>query len=276
MKFDLVSDYHADLWKQGTYLLWGIYRNPGSDVLVLAGDTSNYVDDIPVVIKDALEVYKHVIFVDGNHEHYSLDRVADVDDVCDEFLAFANANNNVTFLKGKNSVRFGRTVFIGCNGWYNFRVWENRWSLEDVMAAWHCMSNDPRMIDFGMTPVGVRAMADAANIRKQVEDLQDEDVDIVVVTHTIPTKVMAQWSPYANTPDAILDGAYYNTDMEDAYFMDLNKRIKVWTFGHTHHRLDKTVGHVRYVNNARGYESETGKLSRWFIAQIDTEDKGYV
>lgn len=275
MKFDLISDFHADLWNTGTYLSWENYRNVGSDVLVLVGDTSNYVDDIPTVINDALEHYEHVIFTDGNHEHYSLDRVADVDDVCEELQEFANSNKNVTYLNAKNFVKFGDTVFIGCNGWYDFRVWENRWNVKDVMRAWRNMSNDSKVINFGKTPPEIRAIEQSAHIRKQIADLQDSNIDIVVVTHTIPNKMLTEWSPYSNTPDAILDGAYYNTSMKNAYSMDRNKRIKVWAYGHTHHRLDKKIGYVRYVNNARGYQCEADKASAWFIVQIDTKDKGY-
>lgn len=274
MLIDVANDVHTDLWNGGSSSVnWEKARNEGSDVLVLAGDTSNYLEDLEHVLEQVSAVYKHVVFTDGNHEHYFWGN--DVDDL-EEYLADLSLKfPNVTYLNGKNIFRIGRTVFIGCNGWYDFRVHEPRWSVADSMRAWNHGSNDPRMINFGKTPVGVRAVTHASWIEGQVQDLQDEDVDIVVVTHTIPSKVLAQWSKYTNTTYAVLDGAYYNTAMEGAYFVDVNKRIKVWVYGHTHQRLDKTVGHVRYVNNARGYQSENNEMGRWFVAQIDTEDKGY-
>lgn len=273
MQFDLVSDFHSDLWNTGTNFSWAKYRNEGSDVLVLAGDTSNYMNDIPVIINRALNVYKHVIFTDGNHEHYAFDRVADVDDICEELQEFADSKENVTFLTGRNSVQVNNTVFIGCNGWYDFRVYEDRFNIDDSMNAWKRMSNDSKMIDFAMVPVAIRAKNQAALIEQQVADLQDSDMELVVVTHTIPTKVLSKWSPFSTSPNAIIECAYYNTAMENAYFADIKQKIKVWVYGHTHVRSERKIGHVRYINNARGYESES--TSRWFIAQIDTEDQGY-
>ena len=272
MKFDLANDIHTDLWRGGSASInWGKQRNEGSDLLILAGDTSNYINELKHVLEQASEVYKHVIFTDGNHEHYFWGN--DVDDLEAYLADVALTFPNVTYLNGTNRFEMEGTVFIGCNGWYDFCVHEDRFAIPDAIAAWKQMSNDPRMINFGKTSVIVRALTHSAQIIKQVSDLQDTDKDIVVITHTIPNRVLSQWSPYTNTPDAILNGAYYNAGMENAYFADVNKRIKVWTYGHTHVPFDKMIGHVRYINNARGYQSEGN--TRWFVVQVDTKDRGY-
>ncbi len=271
MLIDIVSDLHTDLWKGGpSRLSWEFQRNEDSKILLIGGDTSNYVSEVETVLEDARQFYEHVIFTDGNHESYFFD--GSVDEIEAHLQALADRMDNVTYLNGRNSIQIEDTVFLGCNGWYDFVVNEKTWRTQKVINAWKRMSNDPRMINFGNFPPDVRAIMHADLIRGKVEDLQDQSVDIVVMTHTAPHSRLNEWSKHRGTSDSLIDGAYYNTQMEQVLDADVNKRIKLWTYGHTHQRLDKMIKGVRFINNSRGYESESWERSRWFIVQADTKD----
>lgn len=274
MLIDIASDIHTDLWQGGSASVNNFKgRNEGSDVLIIAGDTSNYIHELEHVLEQASKVYGYVLFTDGNHEHYFWGD--DVDQLERHMFHIAKQFNNVSYLNGTNMVQIEDTAFLGCNGWYDFKVHENRFSINESIQAWRKMSNDPRMIDFGNTMPHIRAANQAKLITDQVRSLQHDDFDIVVFTHTIPNRILAQWSKYSFTADAILDGAYYNSQMAEALEADVNKKIKCWIYGHTHQRLDKNIGHIRFLNNARGYQVESRDMGRWFIAQIDTNNQGY-
>lgn len=274
MLIDATNDIHTDLWKTGVDSVdWNKIRNPGSDVLVLAGDTSNYIHELEIVLYRASKVYKHVFFTDGNHEHYFWN--SDVFGLEKYLTQVATQYPNVTYLNGTNSTKIDDTVFIGCNGWYDFKVGFPRWSHVDAIGAWYKFSNDSKMIDFGPYSATNHADRHSKMLVDRVTALQGTDSDVVICTHTVPHPDFTKWSAYTNTPQAILDGAYYNTGMKQVFDADQNQLIKVWLFGHTHQRFDRQIGHVRYLNNARGYECERDKSSKWFLVQVDTKDKGY-
>ena len=80
MKFDLISDFHVEMnvgynttrfWKKGEPLHYAWHKDKKNDILVVAGDSSNSHDFTRDVIVEAAKHYEHVLFVDGNHEHYS-------------------------------------------------------------------------------------------------------------------------------------------------------------------------------------------------------------
>ncbi|NJO60943.1 MAG: hypothetical protein HC836_22615 [Richelia sp. RM2_1_2] len=274
MKYDVASDIHTDLWTgRAKHMNWASLKSPDSNVLVLAGDTSNYLEEVEVVLNDTSAIYNHVVFTDGNHEGYFFRET--VDELESYLATLANKFPNVTYLNGTNIFRYENTVFIGANGWYDFRVSEPKYSFDQAKQAWARGSNDPARINFGALAPEVRAERHATLLADQVAKLQNCGVELVVTTHTIPNRRLAEWSKYTNTPGAVLDGAYYNTEMDRVRAADVGGLIKVWNYGHTHQRFDRWIDGIRYVNNSRGYEVESREHGRWFLAQINTEDQSY-
>lgn len=93
MKFDVVSDLHVDHWFSKTRVIsdkgpksfrphpvtgkekfvhfdFQFFKNSDSNILIIAGDFCNGFEYGPDVLLDASQAYEHVVFVDGNHEHY--------------------------------------------------------------------------------------------------------------------------------------------------------------------------------------------------------------
>lgn len=272
MLFDLANDIHVDLWAGGVLAIdWEEMKNPGSDVLIVSGDTSNHVDEVYFVIKDAADYYEHVIFTDGNHEHYF--HKGTVDDLERMFRVDFENNKKVTYLDGLTNIRIDDTLFVGANGWYDFRAREPGIPYLKCKTNWAKKMNDNRMIHFDGVLPDLRAENHAKILAKVVDSQQKHDeLDIVVVTHTAPHRNLVGLGRF---DDSLLDGAFCNTQMSLVREADKNNKIKIWCYGHTHVRDDRTIDGIRYVNNCRGYESERWAMGKWFIAQIDTEDLGY-
>ncbi len=272
MKFDFATDCHLDLWQSGVDGLdWASYRNEGSDVLVVTGDHSNYFSETLQSLASAKEIYDVVYYVDGNHDWYGflMGFSAGYPVMTEELAKIGVIHLNAT------SSQMGDTLFIGANAWYDFLLNGTPKRSKDV---WLMGSNDPHMIwdlNPGVEPIDM-ANKQAAAVIQLVRDAQlDSSVKkIVIMTHTSPRAELS--GVHGSLPGVDpLDGAYVSITMGDGVIAaDTDQKISVWCFGHTHTKHDRILDHIRYVNNCRGYESESyGHLgSPWFLVQIDTED----
>src|SRR4051794_25426857 len=119
MLFCSASDLHIDFYKLGVLSVDLVNGpNPGSEVLVVAGDTANHYEKMLRFLKRAAERYSHVVVTDGNHEHYNTGRT--VAQNVSAMIYKCKLLSNVTFLDRHAFYRHGDTVFLGLNGWYDF------------------------------------------------------------------------------------------------------------------------------------------------------------
>lgn len=280
MLFDLISDFHTEMnvmnkdtsgWRDGDpqYYAW---HHSQAKVLVVAGDTANDVFATRDIISEASEYYEHVLFTDGNHEHYSNTLYHHtVKSSCRVLKKHFEGNHGVTYLNGKNTKRIGSTLFIGANGWYDFMM-AFGYSTQAQRDAWLNSSNDPRLIVFGKDDPAALAARQSDMLMEHVKEAQDDNdiEEIVVVTHTVPHKkgvisdIAHPWYP--------LNGAYGNALMEKVRYADKARKIKVWCFGHTHFMYDFVEDGIRYVTNPRGYRGERRSRGFMGLKVIDTKD----
>ena len=182
LNVDVVSDIHVDIWAHyasADDVDVTAFKNDGSNVLVIAGDTGNDVPDTIAFIRDkCLPHYDQIIFIDGNHEHYNYN--GHVEDAMDALRKFADETPGVDYLRGSNSVKVGNTLFVGANGWYDFRIGEPNFTVRDAINAWMQGSNDSRYISTragGRMDIYPEALCDTqvGEIEKVVTDAQDDD-----------------------------------------------------------------------------------------------------
>lgn len=286
MKFDLISDFHVEMNNPNQrepgdtrpreeipfYYPWD--RQKQSDVLVIAGDTSNTPDNTIRVLDEARRYYETVIFVDGNHDHYvgyrEPDRTVGVNTTFFQNYVYGHAG--IEYLDGLHTVLFGDCLFIGANGWYDWKTHPYS-SREQQHQDWKRDMNDSRCIRFD--PEGYPdklALLQAERLAKHVEEAQEDDAirQIVVVTHTIPHRygLISDSHPWA-----YLNGSYLNTEMRRVWEADRAGKIRNWVFGHTHFFYDfMAEGGIRFTTNPRGYRGEERSQSFPGIRQIDTEE----
>jgi predicted phosphodiesterase len=275
VKIDFCSDLHVDAWHHETklhdpsrpmfdelnrfiHIDWEILKTEDARVLVIAGDTANTMPETAIVASQAAAFYEYVILVDGNHEHY---------------LGGETVSNNMNLLKillsGTPNVKYlthmsdpfvlDGIAFIGATGWYDWKAYESR-GISEIAAkqAWRMASNDSRYPGYSELgdPQKI-AFETSINLTEQVKKLTIDSTvqEIVVTTHMSPDPDLMEWKPN-NQGWNLLTPSYVNTSLKNVLAVDSGQKITNWIYGHTHSRQIKKIGHVTYVNNARGYPRE--------------------
>ena len=108
IKVAIISDLHQDHWKtKGLVPAYLSYTNSeNADVLIIAGDLDSNVDDTCKLADHFFRDYKHVLFTDGNHEHYSGKHTVI------EFENLLSINSKAIYLNG-NSIVIDDVGFVG-------------------------------------------------------------------------------------------------------------------------------------------------------------------
>lgn len=271
MKYDLVSDLHVDShpWYssrkigEDRFLPWSTYADRGR-VLVVGGDSSNQISITLDVISEASKHYERVVFVDGNHEHYTGSRTGKTVAVhMDEFRAGQPDWTNVTYLDGENEFLLDGTLFIGANGWYDFRCSSPEFPTELQEKAWERHIADSRYVLFDKPPrLYAKTHAEALQRKVEAAQFRSEVTEIVICTHSSPVREGVKKNPTDYTW-TLINGSFANTLMSKITKSDVKKKIKHWVFGHTHFRNDFKKGHVRFISAPRGYYREINDGWEW-------------
>jgi len=267
--FDICSDLHIDSFydkKTGGILSANFpkLKNPGSEVLVIAGDSANHYKKTFELLKRAKDSYAHVVWCDGNHEHYSSKRPVSLG--MKHMREFSKRHEGITYLDGPGELRLGDTVFTGCNGWYDWEALCPDFTREQQVAQWAKDSND-KFINADI-PIGRMAAASARALQAKVRQLDGDGTvgHIVVVTHTAPLRKLLDERPW-DLDWQKLSGSYVNSRMADV--LESHSKIRVWVYGHTHGRKMTSRYGVTFVNNSRGYGYVQGERE-WFMVQMDS------
>jgi Icc-related predicted phosphoesterase len=267
MKIALGSDLHIEFGQLE------VTNAHDADVLILSGDIVLAKDlaqfDPTGIIElgksgqsfmDFFEqcsrLYKDVIYVMGNHEHYNGDFAKSADilrKVCNHF-------GNIHFLD-RDVKTIGDVTFIGGTLWTDM-------NKEDSLTLYHIKQamNDFRIVTDSRNPVHYRDQDGSFQTRtprfspeSAVEEhklmLQyistvvegKHDQKFVVVGHHAPSKLSTK-PRYQN--DTLMNGGY-SSDLSE-FILD-RPQIKLWTHGHTHDNFDYMIGTTRIVCNPRGY-----------------------
>ena len=275
MKYDIGSDLHVDINARIGIVNFKEMKNEDSDTIVLAGDLSNNPELTVKVLAMAASAYENVVFVDGNHEHYSNTQFGlDVSGAMSFMKESIDLIPNVTYLTGNNSVIIDDVMFVGANAWYDFKLAPPQYSIEECKKTWARCLNDSKLSNFDVEPE-VLAELQTDLIASQVSEAQENQMveKIVVVTHTVssPKGLLIKNEP---TWD-MLNGAFGCSAMSKVWEADTNRKIIHAVCGHTHYSYDFYDNDgIRYVINPRGYHGAENELGDgWFIVQMETEDK---
>jgi hypothetical protein len=241
MQFDLLSDLHVEDWPEQNQIDWqGIGT---SLVAVVAGDVSR---DLDLVYKNVLEIskhYRHVVYVDGNHEHDDRDGINQRrEEINDMFKRY----QNVTYLY-RNTIILDNTAFIGCNGWYTYDFCEP-FVHRNSCLEWLIEQGKDQDLLFEQYEM---AMEDSHHINNCL-DICNRDPqikNIVIVTHAVPRKDLAITIP--GLPHETL-GVQGSSFLQDCLAKDVNNKVGAWVFGHVHAEIDAQLGSCRFVSNPRG------------------------
>lgn len=230
MKILCTSDLHLDLnsptWIESLPLA-------GVDVLSIAGDittsdaeTARYY--IESIARHAAKTDTDVVFVLGNHDYYGASiygSAMKMREFVDE-LALPNLhflNQSVVAIKGQR--------FVGCTLWYKLPFSHYYWPDSRFITnfASTCDNENKLARDF------------------LVNAVQDGDV---VVTHMVPS----QKCVHPNYQLASTNGFFVSYGVAEDVLSAVTP--KLWHFGHTHKKIDVTLGETRFFCNPVGYPGE--------------------
>lgn len=246
MKIDIVSDVHLEF---GTY----IPSNPNkSDVLIMAGDI------IPIYLlannkkyikyfEQCGKLYKHIIYIFGNHEYYNGDIRLEFDNA-QKWLGHIDnlriVNNKVVKI---DDVSFMcGTMWTDCNkedpltmlqliqGMNDFRVIKDS-SKASMYGGIDYLTPEDTVIEHKLFK------------KFLISALNNNHEKCIVVTHHSPS---LRSIPEEYRRDYHMNGGY--TTNLDEFIMN-RPYIKAWIYGHTHSPNEFMVGETMLINNARGY-----------------------
>lgn len=244
MKLQIVSDLHLEFCPI-------TIKNAGSDVLVLSGDicvadyfkrseASPYfakAEAFRAFFKQVSEEFDLVLYVLGNHEHYSGDfeRTA--------VLVQQELPSNVVLLNNAHMDWKGFR-FIGGTLWTDF-------NKNDPIAT---MSVEQALNDYHVIKRINRKLRGYDTYREHKKFLEYVDAHIVpntiVLGHHGPS--WKSVSPEYSGKSHFYLNAGYVSDLGD--FILNRPDIKLWTHGHVHSSHDYMIGDTRIFANPRGYQ----------------------
>lgn len=248
MKIAILSDLHLEMAGP----LKGVETIEGDcDVIVLAGDisTGRFNENINVANRYAETYAKPVLIVSGNHEFY----YGDIDLFYEEMKA-AKTAPWVQFLQRKG-VRINDVNFFGATLWTNYKIPTTRLFSENMHVASRFM-NDFRLISAGgnyndkFTPENAaeRHAKDIGWIFHSCEN--SNTAKNVVITHHSPVEASVAPKYHGD----VMNGSFVSD--YDKFFTEGDFKADLWIHGHTHEKVDVTLGKTRFVCNPKGYRSE--------------------
>lgn len=291
MKVAVCSDIHLEF---GPITL----ENPGGvEVLILSGDIMVDRDLMDVDSSDLFpkskkiheffynccNVFPHVIYIAGNHEHYH----GDYANTLKEIKRKLKYLPNLQILDKEHWDYKDEYRFIGGTLWTDMNK-EDPLTLHSIssrMNDFRCVHNSNRMVyhkvpvyktdDTGelvreeISPgysrnieIGMKmkekpalfspgdAVEDHKKMIAYIEKIYDETppwMKIVVVGHHAPSKL----STHPRYSDETIMNGGYSSELSE-FILD-RPGIKLWTHGHTHEDFDYMIGDCRVVCNPRGY-----------------------
>lgn len=260
MKICFVSDLHVDLMNQ-RYITW-----PEADLLLVAGDTANSIGDTIKFLSKVskLGIYRDILFLDGNHEHYSnakkspLASVRPIEQTLDRLNELKPEGS--TFLPRERAVKIGKFYFIGRCGWYSLDSAGDpahnraRW-FEGVDSGG---TNDNKWIGFSrLTGEQPLPWELAEQHAKEIDEIITETVEadpearFIVATHMAPCR-----ETLSDSVKHLLSNPFYCNLNMTSVMERHGERIEAWHHGHTHERRDRYVNGVYVIVNPRGHPGE--------------------
>lgn len=230
-----MSDLHLEF---GNPFVPPVMEGDAETVLVLAGDISNKYGSLSW-IREVAPRFRHVVLVLGNHDYWKAHLQA-LPGRIKEKLADVS---NVSVLE-RDGVLIDGVRFLGTTLWTDF----DRENPLSVISFCRYM----RDCDFIRTG-GYRRITgeDILQEHRRARHFLETNLAVpfegptVVVTHHGPSDLSVH-----GKYDRSYGNEYYKSDLTDLIF---GYEPKYWIHGHTHERIDYTLGETRVVVNPYGY-----------------------
>jgi Icc-related predicted phosphoesterase len=227
-----VSDLHLEFNISEKKLLESF---PKADIIVLAGDVCTVYKDEGKkylnFLKKCKELYKHVVFIAGNHEYYGCKY--DRNGVIQILKNIASASDCI-FLH-RESKMIDNFLFIGATLWS--RISDNAvYSISDFRNGVF-RNKDEYIKEF---------IFDYNYLKEELE--KKVEYTKVVITHHLPTIHLI----HKRFLNSLVNTAFY-TERLNTFNLD---NVKYWVCGHTHEYAKMVKDKTTLIVNPIGYPGE--------------------
>jgi Icc-related predicted phosphoesterase len=253
MKIAIASDLHLEFGDIN------LQNTDNADVLILSGDIcvardvareGERGDRVRDFFKRVSFQFPRVVYVMGNHEHYSGDYAKSHSIM--QNLFDSHGLSNVHLLE-RSSVEIDGVLFLGGTLWtdYNKRDPLTLHAAETMMNDYRGVKNTADTNVWKFLPS--HALADHSRtvgyIRSVLSNRRAEAKTgpVVVVGHHAPS-LQSIHAKYAH--QGMMNGCFAS-DLSE-FILD-HPEINLWTHGHMHDEFDYKIGETRVVCNPRGY-----------------------
>ena len=267
MKIALGSDLHLEF---GAIEL---HNTEAADVLILSGDilvakhlnpAHHHNDRYRKFFKECCERFPHVVYVLGNHEHYSYDIQETV-----AYLKKELIYDNLYILENE-TVDILDYTFIGATVWTNMNEEDSLtlYHVDSMMTDFRTINNSARTLNEWGKPARLTP-EDTVEFHKKSLDYINHitynrpTYKFIVVGHHCPS-MKSVHPKYAH--DKIMNGSFAS-NLDD--FIAYRPQIKLWTHGHTHEPFDYMIGETRVVCNPRGYSGREPGADNFKLQYLD-------
>jgi len=197
-------------------------------------------------LETASKLFKHVVYVAGNHEFYHSKFHESIDDLRNECANYGN----IHYLENE-TITIDDIKFIGCTLWTDLNNYNQltEYIVKDCMSDYKVIKNDH---------AGYRKVLPIDTIKRHQKSLDylkkelaySTNDNVIICTHHAPSFQSVD-ERFAHEKE--MNGAYA-TNLEEM-ILD-NPQIKVWTHGHMHNYKNYMIGQTNIICNPRGYISE--------------------
>lgn len=265
MKIQIASDLHLEFQDV-------VINNAGADVLCLAGDicladhlyrnsNSSYIQTATRYrnfFADICSKFPKVLYIMGNHEHYSglWNRTSTV------LFNECKSYGNLIFLDNE-SVDIEGIRFIGTSLWTDLNNEDplTMMSVKSMINDYHAITINHNAVYHKLSPINTvsahKNALDYINIA-----YNEHDGPVVILGHHAPS-YQSIHERYKN--EHIMNGAFCSN--LDEFILSRN-RIKLWIHGHVHNPFDYYIGDTRIVCNPHGYPNEHKDFNPGLVIEI--------
>jgi hypothetical protein len=256
--------------------------------------------------KHCCNVFPHVVYVAGNHEHYHGDFKYTVRHLKEMLHYLPNLH-----ILDKETFELGDYVFVGGTLWTDMNKADplTLFHIKSMMNDFNCVTNSNRMVT-KTYPLYAKNLLYTPDGKNGGTYIKDEYGNMVISGHTskeVPSKFTPEdamedhkkMMDYIqvvteflgeNTKKFIVVGHHtpstfschpkykHDTLMNGGYHSDLvdfildRPQIKLWTHGHTHESFDYMIGSTRVVCNPRGYDGYEDIADRFELKYVELDD----
>lgn len=259
------SDLHIERFPPGTPFDW--FVKPAAPVLVIAGDICPVLHPLyEQFLYWCSKNWATVVLITGNHEYFCEQETAKSYDEIDEIVDKTCKKYRIHFLQaGQNIVLPGTNVrIVGATLWS--AIDPAVWNLVEQKKGEYSQTYHRTHNVLRKTTASDICTLHALHKVKLLSAINgNTNETLVVVTHHMPTMKLLERRYQTD----VFRTCYASADDE------LFSNVSAWICGHGHRAIQyKMTGGPLFLMNARGYQSEVGRLTDVYNPQARVQIKG--